>query len=346
MTEKPVFLPELRTTGIGSLPFADAQEAVEFVFDCDFSIPFWPQLPQHSFREFMIPQYSEGMPCARLDDSEKTLFCDTGNKAAELEVFYEKYLSEYIGHFPISEEFAAGLYLFEKAAGERKWDAVKVHTTGPLTFTQGIKDDRGEPVYNDPDLRDASVKLLARKTQWQLERFRKFSERIMIAFIDEPVLSAYGSSSYVGISESDVHNILREPFDAIEAAGALSAVHVCGNSDWGMVLRSGVDIVNFDAFEFGHTISLYADDLSEFLGRGGCIAWGIVPTSEAVRSETRESLAKRLGDSFTLLRQKGFQESLLMERSLLTPSCGAGSLSIDDTKRVFDLLFELREKLA
>ena len=168
----------------------------------------------------------------------------------------------------------------------------------------------------------------------------------MIAFIDEPILSAYGSSAYVGISESDVHNVLREPIEAIAAEGAISAIHVCGNSDWGVVVRSGIGILNFDAYGYGYSVSLYSDDLMNFIDRGGNLAWGIVPTSEAVRDETPDTLAAKLSESFGQLRAKGFSESLLEERCLLTPSCGTGSLSVDDTRRVFDLLHELREKLA
>jgi hypothetical protein len=343
---KTEFKAELRTAGIGSLPFTDPQAAAQFVLDAELSIPFWPQLPQRDFRELMIPQYSEGLPCVRTDTAEKKVFCDTEDKASELEAFYEKFLTEDPERFPISAGYAAGLYAFEEAAAGRTWRNAKVQTTGPFTFTQGISTTDGDPIYNDPDLRDAAVKLLARKTQWQLRRFKRFSEGLLIAFLDEPVLSAYGSSTYVGVSEANVHELLREPLGAIKAEGAVSAIHVCGNSDWGVVIRSGIEILNFDAYEYGYSIALYADDVRELLDHGGNIAWGIVPTSEAVRGESADSLAKRLADSFKLLKAKGFSESLLEERCLLTPSCGTGSLAVDDTRRVFDLLRELREKLA
>jgi hypothetical protein len=340
------FAGKLRTTGIGSLPFTDPQKAAKYVLEADLSIPFWPQLPQRDFREFMLPQYSEGFPCLSVDVAAKRLVCTTGDRAPQLETFYEDFLAENPDLFPISQEYAAGFYEFEKSAVGKSWQNVKVQTTGPLTFLLGIADTEGNPIYNDPDLRDAAVRLLTRKSQWQLRRLRGLSQGPMIAFLDEPVLSAYGSSTYVGISESAVHAVLKDPLEAIAAEGAVSAVHVCGNSDWGMVMRSGVEILNFDAFNYDYSIALYADDLHEFMNRGGNIAWGVVPTSEAVRDETADSLAARLSGSFRRLREKGFSESLLEERCLLTPSCGAGSLTVDDTRRVFDLLRELRGKLA
>ena len=344
MTAK--FTAELQTTGIGSLPFTDPVQAARFVLDAELSIPFWPQLPQRDPRELMIPQYSEGLPCASFDFDKNNVTCSPDRKAENLGEFYEKFLTEDSGLFPISSEYATGLYAFEEEAGDRKWNNAKIQTTGPLTFTQGISDTEGNPIYNDPDLKDAAVKLLVRKTQWQAKRFAKFSDGPLIAFLDEPVLAAYGSSAYVGISEQDVHDILREPIEAIHSEDAVSAIHVCGNSDWGVVIRSGIDILNFDAYEYGYSAALFAEDIKALLDRGGNIAWGIVPTSEAVQGETADTLAKRLAGSFKPLVSKGFSESLLEERCLLTPSCGAGSLSIDDTRRVFDLLYELREKLT
>lgn len=340
------FVAEFRTTGIGSLPFTDAAQAARFVLDAELSIPFWPQLPQRDSRELMIPQYSESLPCASFDLDKNDVTCSLDQKAENLGEFYEKFLAEDSELFPISSDYATGLYAFEKAAGKRTWPNAKIQTTGPLTFTQGISDTEGNPIYNDPDLKDAAVKLLVRKTQWQVQRFAGFSDGPLIAFLDEPILAAYGSSAYVGISEQDVHDILREPIEAIRTEGAVSAIHVCGNSDWGVVIRSGIDILNFDAYEYGYSVALFAEDVKALLDRGGNIAWGIVPTSEAVRDETADTLAKRLADSFKPLVSKGFSESLLEERCLLTPSCGAGSLSIDDTRRVFDLLYELREKLT
>jgi hypothetical protein len=340
------FIPELRTTGIGSLPFTNPEEAARFVLEAELSIPFWPQLPQRDFRELMIPQYSEGLPCASVEFDKKDVACSLERKAENLEEFYEKFLTDDADSFPISRDYAAGLYSFEEAAGKRTWGNAKIQTTGPLTFTQGIQDPDGSPIYSDADLKDAAVKLLVRKTQWQARRFTRFSDGPLIAFIDEPILAAYGSSTYVGISEQDVHDILRELIGAIRAEGAVCAIHVCGNSDWGMVIRSGIDILNFDAYQYGYSAALYAEDVRALLDRGGSIAWGIVPTSEAIRRETADALAKRLADSFKPLVSKGFSESLLEERCLLTPSCGAGSMSIDDTRRVFDLLYELRKKLT
>ena len=128
----------LPTTGIGSLPLTDAEEAASFVLEADLTIPFWPQLPKRYFLEQMVPQYSEGMPCVLPVPSEGKVVLEPAAQYRELEKFYEKYLSEDPSAFAMAEESAAGLYAFERAAAGRTWPIVKGQVTGPLTFATGI----------------------------------------------------------------------------------------------------------------------------------------------------------------------------------------------------------------
>jgi len=110
-----------------------------------------------------------------------------------------------------------------------------------------------------------------------------------------------------------------------------------------MIVRTGVQVVNFDAYQYGSSISLYANDIKTLFERGGSIAWGIVPTTTAVNKETAQSLAKLLLSCFDGLIKKGISKDLLIERAILTPSCGTGSLSPEVAQRVFDLLAEVRK---
>ncbi|MDP6546487.1 MAG: hypothetical protein QGH60_21115 [Phycisphaerae bacterium] len=331
-----IFEPSLITTGIGSVPLADPDEGAAFVLDADVSIPFWPQLPKRGFREQIIPQYAQHMPCVTIDtDAERTVL-DPADKQTHLQQFYEAYLSEELAPFALSSESAAG----------RTWPIVKGHVVGPISFTTGIIDADKQPLYSDPQLRDAAVKMLTRNAQWQIERLSAMATDRVLMFLDEPALAAYGSSTYLYISEQDVADMLGEIFDAIRAAGGIAAIHVCGNSDWGVVIRSGVDVVNFDAHQFGTTISLYADDVRDLFDRGGSIAWGIVPTTPQIANETVDSLARRLDECFASMEAKGFDRDLLRRRAILTPSCGVGTLTPDQGCKVFELLRGLRDSLA
>ena len=339
-------LPPLATTGIGSLPFRDAQEAARFVLGAGLTVPFWPQLPQRDPIEGMVPQYSEGMPCVRIDAENDSVSWDEEGKFAELERFYQDYLSEDPERFAISRDRAEGLYAFLGQAEGGSLATVKGHVTGPITYANTVADADKRPLYADADLRDAAVKLLARKAQWQIARLKPLASDTVIVFVDEPVLAAYGSSAYLNIMEEHVAAMLGEVFEAVAEAGGAAGVHVCGNSDWGMAARTGAQVLNFDAYQYGSTMALYPEDAQALYDRGGRVAWGVVPTSKAVHSETASSLAERFEAAVKALADKGLDADQVIAQSILTPSCGAGSLEEADARRVFELLRELRETLS
>jgi hypothetical protein len=106
-----------------------------------------------------------------------------------------------------------------------------------------------------------------------------------------------------------------------------------------------VDVLNFDAYGFGQTISLYPSQVSRFLAEGRCLAWGIVPTSKEAWDESAETLADRLESHVDALAAEGIDRTLIYKQSIITPSCGTGSLSIDLAERVFQLTREVSERM-
>ena len=328
------------TTGIGSLPHTDPEEACKLVLDT-FDIPFWPQLPKLSFRELMIPQFSEGMPFLKIDEQRKSIWVER-NSDDKLMRFYEVYSEDWKAL--ISEEYAKGFYTFIGLLKNKRLKFLKGQITGPLTFALGLKDLEGRTVYFDEELREISLMLLKAKIRWQREMLRPYTENI-IFFIDEPILSALGSTSYLGVEPGEAQRLLKEISDAIKHAGCISGAHCCGKADWPMVINSGTDIISFDAYEYIETISLYPEEFTKFLREGKYLAWGIIPTTEAIRDENISSIKKRFYKGFDKLSRL-IPEDLLRSRILLTPSCGTGSLSIAETNKVFSILMGLKQSLT
>ena len=109
-------------------------------------------------------------------------------------------------------------------------------------------------------------------------------------------------------------------------------------------MSTNVDIVSFDAFGYLETLSLYPKELRTFLERGGILAWGVVPTSEAILKEDAKSLVKRFREGIETLNKKGIDQTLL-QRAIITPSCGTASLSIPLAERVCELTAEVSRRL-
>jgi len=333
-------LKPFSTTGIGSLPLRDAEDACRLIFET-FDIPFWPQLPCLSFREFMIPQYSEGMPFLRMDDARQSVWVEK-NSSDELERFYESCTDE--SRIAISEDYAKGFHVFLHLLKNRHFPLLKAQVTGPLTFTLGLKDAGGKPIFFDEELREISLMLLKAKVRWQMDMLKPHADAILV-FIDEPILSALGSSGYLGVSNEEALRLLRELAETITSQGAIAGIHCCGNADWPLVMKSGAAVLNFDAYDYLDTLCLYPSELRAFLDGQGYLAWGIVPTSDAIGEENPESIKMRFEQGLKRLARH-IPESLLRTKILLTPSCGTGSRSVEETLKIFQLLMRLKEEVA
>jgi len=339
------------STAIGSMPFDDADYSVS-VSLAKLDAPIWPQLPKFGLFEQMEIQYSENIPCATVDIEKSRMYFDTSEDYSEqFAEFYEKYMAaveEGTGDFEfmaISPKYARGLYALEKAlAGKGKLPFLKVQTTGPCSFALTIVDENKRAIYYNEEFRDVIVKALAMKCRWQLQKFREHAEKL-ICFIDEPILSAFGSSTYVSVRRDDVVAILNEVIEAVHAENALAGIHCCGNTEWSILIDAGVDIVNFDAFSYGDTIAMYADSVKTHLENGGMLAWGVVPTSAAIREQTVETLEAKLEEVMDNLASKGIDKDLIVSQAILTPSCGTGSMDTADAERVFDLLWQLSKRM-
>jgi len=332
-------IPAFSITGIGSLPHLNAEEACSFVLD-NTDIPFWPQLPRLSFFELMIPQFSEGLPFLKVDEERQNIWIeDDGSNS--LNEFYERYSDGIMTS--ISERNSKGFYAFLKSIKGMHFDFLKGQTTGPLTFTLGLKDKKGRPIYFDEELREVSLLLLKSKIRWQINILREYANNVIV-FIDEPILSALGTSSYLGVDTEEVIRLLRETSDEIKQSNCISGIHCCAKADWQIVIESGVDIISFDAYEYAQTLSIYPDEFNDFLKRGGYLAWGIVPTTDAIIKESTESLKEHFNLSLERL-SKYLPYSLLIKQIIMTPSCGLGSRSIEDSTKVFRILRELKNLL-
>ena len=322
-------------TGIGSVPFRDTKEACSLIFENFKTIPFWPQLPRRSFLESMYAQYSEQLPGVVIDEKSRSIHLEKSGVAETAEEIYRNYLDGNVEFFRISENFAEGFYEFldtlkSVPAGVKY---VKGHTTGPISYALTVTDENKRAIIYDRDLFEMLTKMLCMKAKWQIRKLKKSFPAVMI-FIDEPYLVSIGSS-FININIQDAFAALDEVIAAIKSEGALAGLHCCGNTDWPLLLKRDLDILNFDSYSFVKEFLLYGADVKAFLARGSAIAWGIVPSSEDSERETGKAIAERLRDGLKMLSDKGISKEAVS--SIVTPSCGVGTLDESRAKKVLEL---------
>ncbi len=347
-------LPPLAATGIGSVPYRDHQEAAALILKHFPEVPFWPQLVQLGFREEMVAQGASGLPGLKVDLEARQVFLDpAADREMALAQFYEVLWGGGLEPYALTPEEAPGFHaMMSQIAGSQGGPhAVKGQVVGPVTFAGMVKAGDGKPILYDREMTQAVSQGLARKGAWQAEQFRHAGRQAVI-FFDEPILTGFGSA-YLPVSREEVSTILTETIEAAKEPGTtLVGVHCCGNTDWGLLLSTPLDILSFDSYGYFDNLLLYDQALTAFIKRGGYLAWGLVPTLDAdeLSRESVDSLWPRFVSQVERLSALGLGLAEVLNHSLLTPACGLGYLKPEEASRALIMLSELsgraREWLA
>lgn len=346
------FIANGQPTLIGSIPLQNHTDALELIVEYTPTIPLWPQLPGIA-QEGMLVQFLEGFP--GLDKiGEKIIFnTEKIDFPDETLAFFEEYLqleedpaALLDSRFKVSMENGKGLYVLKDKADPASMSAVKGQITGPFTLLTGITDQENRACYYDPTLREILHKGLAMKAAWQVRFLKQIHEHVIL-FMDEPALAGLGSSAFISISKDDIKLDQSEIISAIQNAGGIAGVHICANSDWPLILSLDYDIINFDAYGFFDKFVTCKDDIYRFLERGGIIAWGIVPTGnqDDIMKESAASLTALWKEQAGLLCNDNWDYTKILRQTLITPSCGTGSLSIEAARKVLEMTRDISKTL-
>ncbi len=333
------------TTHVGSVPHTDPHELNARLLST-LDIPCWLQLVRRDFRENIYTQYAPTLPGAVVDETRQKAYIDTN--AAEfdtaLEIFYQAILDDNVEAFALHPDYAQGFYTLHEALKTHPTQYAKGQVMGPISFGLTVTDQAGRAcLYNDVYI-DVLVKHMAFNARWQVQQLQKVSTQVIL-FVDEPYMASFGSA-YISLGREQVIAWLDEVYAALHAVGAVTGTHCCGNTDWGVLLNTKVDILNLDAYDFIENLALYPVELREFLDRGGVVCWGLVPNNEHIFHETPQSLAERLRTGISLICEKAANRGVTIHpdefasRSLLAPACGLGPATVEIAERAFDVLVE------
>ena len=316
------------TTLIGSLPCKSPSEAVDKVLGGHVDCPCWPQLPARGNCESMYLQTGEHLPGIYTRDDK--IIVDLGNY--DPTEAYMAILGEDTSYFQAQEEHHAGLYEF-LGRDVSKFMAVKGQVTGPISEGLLVEDSTGRPVLYDESYSEIVRKTVNMAAKWQVGELKKLNDNV-IMFFDEPSMSLLGTP-FASISDDEAVAWINE---AIEGVDAITAIHCCGNTNWPLVLSTNIQLLNFDAYVYGKNITLFPEEISAFLDRGGILAWGIVPNSSLIEGETPETLADRLCEHIDDLVRKGVDRDIMAKQSLLSPQCGLGGCDGEFVDEILELL--------
>ena len=348
--------PNFLATGVGSLPQRDVFTALQQVWEALPQAPHWPQLPQLGAESSFVGQYLRGLvETGVIEGFDQPRFqVEAPDWVERMALFYELYLRAEAGEEEALDQFGFTLDggvgfegfcedLLQK--GTREAHLLKGQLSGPVTLGMQITDKNRRACYYDEIQREMLVKTLGMHARWQTRRLAQYGLPVLMS-IDDPSLYGFGASTHVTLDRETLIGDLNWIAEGILEEGGIPGAHVCAGMDWTLLFDSKIQVVNFDAYEYMTSMSVLAEPLQEFLGRGGILSWGIVPTSPKAWNESVESLENRLENNLSDLVKRGVDETRLRTQSILTPSCGTGTLEISLAERIYELLQGLSQKMA
>lgn len=336
-------LPRCAALAVGSLPYDDPGQAMEFILRWTPEIPAWPQLPRRSFLENMYVQYGEGFPGAVVDSEQQRFYVTDDLPADEVAGFLEKLEQDDPALFAISPDRAAGIPALQSAlralteAGTAP-PFVKGQVTGPVSFGLTVlREDRRGLLFDDTQ-RELAAALLAARARWQQDLLRLWSPTsVPVIVFDEPYMAQLGSA-FVNVPPELCYPLLEECLAPLDC---LTGIHICGGADWERVISLPFDLLSFDAADYLDSVITQREAFAAFAAEGGLLAWGAVPNDDRVLTLEPEEIARRILSGAEALEKTGaLSVDEVLTLSFVSPACGTGALPVEVAERCFRLSAE------
>jgi hypothetical protein len=323
------------TTAMGVLPHDNLEDALRLAFSLD--IPFWPQLPKFSFYEDMYVQACENFPGIKVDEEKFRVSLDTYSFYKDLPDYAIRCGNEET--FKLSAKYSLALNRFLRE-DFKNYRYIRGQNIGPISFGLKICDENLKPIIYNDDIREFLYDFIAQKVNVQYKQLKQVHENPFV-WLDEPGLEMI-FSSFTGYPSSRAKEDFEKFLSTIQGP---RGVHLCGNPDWSFLLSGlDLDILSIDVFGNGEIFIRYSDEINKFLGQGGIISWGIVPTlTEEVNTEEVITLADKLVKLWTYLDKRGIKLDLIVSQAWLAPArcCLINANGVQTIERSFALLNDL-----
>lgn len=311
-------------TGVGSLPHRSVHDAAAFALR-EYDLPAIPTLPRRSPAEGIIAQAVVGINGVTLGqygsiavdvdalDPDGPVITDLANDAfAGIRTF-------------LATAAARGL------TGPVKWQFVGPVTLGAALTRVGVPVETAFPVAvravrsHLAALADAVATALPASPQ--------------VVWLDEPWLGELMHPGFP-IAPDPAIDLVSSAMAAVEPFATVG-VHCCADVDIASLLAAGPNVLSIPVTGGLANVAGY---LARYLGEGGLVAWGVIPT-DGPTPQSPERAWRELSDLWCELVQRGCDPIELRRRSLVTPHCGLGQHDPATAERVCALAREIGRRI-
>ncbi|CAN5494214.1 hypothetical protein BH10ACT2_BH10ACT2_26560 [soil metagenome] len=315
------------TTGIGGLPHRDAAHAVSFALR-NMELPAIPRLPRRSPAEDAIAQAMVGMQGI------------TVGQYGSISVHPERIDPLAPVATDMQHDALVGFRTFLDLAPTqlgREYDGwVKWQWVGPVTLGLALI-RAGVPLS---DAFEVAVQTTRTRVQHLVDNVEHALPQCrQLVFIEEPLFGELMQPGFPIAPETAI-DLVSGALAVIETR-ATSGLHCCGSSDIPSQLAAGPAILSVPVRT---EVAESAGYLIRFLEDGGCIAWGVVPTTGPIATSS-ERPWRQLCALWCALVQRGADPAMLRTQSIVTPECGLSGHTPGVAQRVHAIVAEIGDRV-
>ncbi len=223
----------------------------------------------------------------------------------------------------------------------------KIQVAGPWTLAASVEKPRGDKVLSDHGARRELAQALAEGLATHLAdvRRRVAAERVVVQ-VDEPALAAVLAGEIATASGFGRHRVVHPPEASaalewvLAAAGPDPWVHSCAAGvPWQLLRGAGARGLSAD---LAVLTASDMDVLAEALEAGETLALGVVPALEPDTVPDAKTLTEGV---LRWLDMLGLDPESVVERLVITPSCGLAGASPAWARRATELSREVAANL-
>ena len=207
-----------------------------------------------------------------------------------------------------------------------------------------------EQMLVDKTYRKLFIQAVCVKALWMIEKVKEINPEIVpVVMLEEPMFGKLGDIKRENedISVELVTNMFSRVVEKLKQSGAIVGLQCFGKCDWKIPINAGVDIISFDAYNNPNNLSIIPEVITEFIARGGCINWGIVPVNnEAIVKDLNvDNITSRLFKTFELLIIAGVPADYVYKSALVSIQGNLNHLPIIFAEKAAILADQLSKRL-
>lgn len=339
-----------RCLPFGALPYESLESATRMQAKLFEQMPYLAFYPSLDEEDTLLKRTFTGIPGVKIK-GKKVVLKTTSNSytqgIAKLDKAYNAPNEETLEPFEIESPF---LNKFLQIAKKFKSNFACVHLLGPFTISQMLLNAAEEQVLADKSYRKLFIQAVCVKALWAIFKIRSVSPRTTpIIILEEPSLAQLGvlKRETEEITDELVINLLAKVIEKLQMAGALVAVQCMDKCNWQIPIKAGADIISFDAYNNPNNLSIFPDDIIEFIKRGGKINWGIIPTmnESLVKGLTVDYMTQRLFATFEGLILAGVSEPYVYNSAFVSVQGNLDHLPVIFAEKAVMLATQLSQKI-